>query len=315
MRGPSRHSFRPEIDAIAARQHGLILQSQLVEIGCSTRAVRRFVGSGHLIRVRSGLLRSPAVPVTLEQRALSSTLGRPGALAVTGQAAARLWQLDVPEPELICVVGHGSPPPDLKGGSRWRRRSELTRQDFTEVRGVRVTSIQWTLAELSQDLPERQFRQVLDAALSGRRVAVAAMQNQLGRMVTHRRQGTPVLRRALEAWQSNPEMRSSAESAMLRAIAAASLPAPVAGYLVGHLPDGQPIHVDFAWPSAKVALEVDGFAYHGGPREFQIDHDRDLAALVKGWTVVRVTAAQVLSQPARACRALAEVLRNEPAAR
>lgn len=65
------------------------------------------------------------------------------------------------------------------------------------------------------------------------------------------------------------------------------------------------IHVDFAIPSAKIAVECDGYRYHR-------DHDRDAArdAFLKsqGWTVLRFTGTQIRADPQACARRIYEHL-------
>lgn len=54
---------------------------------------------------------------------------------------------------------------------------------------------------------------------------------------------------------------------------------------------------DYAWPSARVALEVDGGTFTGGRHVTGAGYSRDLeklnTALIMGWRVLRVTPAMV----------------------
>ena len=307
---PQRWS-RADIDAIASTQRGLVLVEQLVTLGCSRRTVQRMVQRRELIRVRRGLLRSAAAPVTFEQRALAAVLGVPPVVAVGGLAAAYLWGLRPSAPHRVRIVGDRRLADSLLPCAGIVVRSDLTERDVTRRGGIPVTSIQWTIADLAAELSRGDLHELVDRAISTRRVHLGALQDQLERRRSRRTPGATgakALHAALEPWRSKPEMRSVAEAALARHIAAAGLPAPVAGHLLGHRREGRPIHVDFAWPRARVALELDGFAYHSSPRQFGIDRDRDLEALLIGWTVVRVSAEQVLSEPARVCRALERAL-------
>lgn len=53
---------------------------------------------------------------------------------------------------------------------------------------------------------------------------------------------------------------------------------------------------DYAWPSSKVALEVDGgagaFGRHSRPGGMRADHEKANTAMLMGWTVLRVVAGE-----------------------
>ncbi len=76
----------------------------------------------------------------------------------------------------------------------------------------------------------------------------------------------------------------------------AGLPIPMLQYVVY---DGDRFiaRLDFAYPSERVAIEVDGFRYHDGRAQF--DHERargnDLQAI--GWRILRVTSKHLEQDP------------------
>ncbi|HLY32932.1 MAG TPA: DUF559 domain-containing protein, partial [Jatrophihabitantaceae bacterium] len=73
--------------------------------------------------------------------------------------------------------------------------------------------------------------------------------------------------------------------------------------------DGSLIAVlDVAIPDLKIAIEVDGMAYHVDVERFQRDRTRQNALVALGWTVLRFTWSDLTERPdyvARAIRRLA----------
>ena len=53
---------------------------------------------------------------------------------------------------------------------------------------------------------------------------------------------------------------------------------PVGGY-----------RVDVGFPASKVAVEIDGLAFHSDAEDFQIDRERQNAIALCGWQVLRFT--------------------------
>jgi very-short-patch-repair endonuclease len=58
-------------------------------------------------------------------------------------------------------------------------------------------------------------------------------------------------------------------------------------YTIGNL------HVDFAFPQAKLAVECDGFRYHSSPSQRERDAKRDAFLVKKGWRVLRFSGARI----------------------
>lgn len=97
------------------------------------------------------------------------------------------------------------------------------------------------------------------------------------------------------------------ESPLQQLIRAWGFPQPVPQFVVMH--DSRFIaRVDFAWPERKVALEVDERVAHLSVAAFERDAARELALQAAGWTVVRVTAQVVRTEPAAAVRAISAAL-------
>lgn len=102
--------------------------------------------------------------------------------------------------------------------------------------------------------------------------------------------------------------RSHLEELLALQIRAAGLPEPVREHRFDRR---RRWRLDFAWPAARVALEVDGGLWtrgrHTRPAGCQRDAEKLNAAALAGWTVLRVTAGMVRSGEAvaLAARALA----------
>ncbi|MGZ8667520.1 MAG: endonuclease domain-containing protein [Solirubrobacterales bacterium] len=60
---------------------------------------------------------------------------------------------------------------------------------------------------------------------------------------------------------------------------------------------GRLLEVDFAWPSKRLIVELDGRAFHGTASAFERDRLRDQLLLAEGWRVIRATWRQVAHEP------------------
>ncbi len=68
--------------------------------------------------------------------------------------------------------------------------------------------------------------------------------------------------------------------------------------------------VDFAWPEAKVILEVDGRQFHNTSQSKDDDERRDLIAIEHGWIVIRVGWRTLEHRPTDFMRRLSAILGN-----
>ena len=78
------------------------------------------------------------------------------------------------------------------------------------------------------------------------------------------------------------------------------LPAPVQQHAI-RLGDGRRVRLDAAWPELRVAVELDGAAFHGSRTARERDLRRDTALAALGWVVLRFSYARLMADP-EGCR-------------
>jgi hypothetical protein len=91
------------------------------------------------------------------------------------------------------------------------------------------------------------------------------------------------------------------------------LPAPVQQYRI-RLDDGRWVRLDAAYPEARVAVELDGAAFHGSRAARERDLRRDTALAALGWVVLRFSYARLVSDPEGCRREIEAVVRRRLAA-
>lgn len=95
------------------------------------------------------------------------------------------------------------------------------------------------------------------------------------------RHGSPVAGRMIAAAADRAD--SAAERLLVRILRAAG----VAGWVLGH-PFG-PFRLDLAFPAARLAVEVDGWAWHVDAERFRADRRKGNALVRAGWVLLRFT--------------------------
>ena len=95
----------------------------------------------------------------------------------------------------------------------------------------------------------------------------------------------------LEAWlegvagQSKPA-QSGFEQLVIECLQRVGLPTPVRQHRV-HLPNGETIHLDIAWPEIRLAVEPGHSRWHAGALRQRQEQARDRACSEQGWHIVR----------------------------
>ncbi len=287
---------------LLARQHGLIGRDQALDCGLSTSSVTRRIRSGQWFPVLPGVYRHAAVTVTDRLIVRATMLWRP--VVVSGSWAA-WWHGLRPEPVGPLVVTA----PRSSGARSWHdvrvRRRDLSPVDVARVDGVRVVSR--PLAAL-ENARFADGQDVVDRALQ-RRVSLIELDRAMARFSNA--SGATAVRQALSVVQDGTV--SPPERELATALRAAGLRSLRAGVTVWA--NGRRCWLDFADERARVAVEVDGVAFHSDPAAVAADRERQNALVSDGWTVLRYTPAQIRRDGARVVAEIAAVLADRGSGR
>lgn len=267
------------------QQDGVITLDQARDAGLSTRAVQWRVTTGRWRRCGRGVYFADDRPYTDTARIRATVWGY-GPSAVASGLTAGWWhgltrfvpgQLEVTVPR----DSHGR----CHDGSRVRRR-DLDPADIAEVNGMRVTALPLTVVEAAVQFGGGP--RLMDSALQ-RHVDVLSLWRT--HLRNKGRTGAPRARQLLHA--ADDGARSEAERLLHRILREAGITGWKANYRVGGY------RVDVGFPVQKVAIEVDGFAFHTGAQEFQIDRTRQNDIVLMRWQVLRFTWLDLTEYPDR----------------
>ena len=274
------------IERYLRRHDGVITLAQARSAGLSEHAVRRRVRSGQWRRCGAGVYFADDRPFTLAARIRAAVWSRGSLAAASGLAAAWWLGLMVTDPGLVEITvprdSHGRATP----GTRLRRR-DLSDDEVVEHRGLRVTAPALTVLEAAARSGGGPA--VMDSALQRSCLGLADLQRALVR--NRGRHGAAAARKMLHAAAGGA--RSEAERLVIQLLRAAGIGGWYANYPVGRYV------VDFAFPRQKVAIEVDGWAFHSDRQAFQNDRTRQNTLSLQGWTVLRFTWLDITAHPQR----------------
>lgn len=297
--------MRPKLDnpdaavaAIAARQHGVITVTQLIQAGVSRSGVRRRVAAGRLHRIHRGVYAVGHPGLTREGRfaAAVKACGEGAALSHFS-AAAHLGILGGEErhPEVTVATSR----PRRHPGIVIHRTVKLHPADARHHRGIRCTSPARTLADLAANMPYRSLRRAVREAQSLGLVDVTGVLRTMVRLGPRR--GRRRLRRVLA--EGRVATRSVLEDVVLDLIAAGgfAMPAVNTPLWIG----GRRVVPDFRWPAQRLIVEADSRTWHENPTARADDAERQALLEAHGERVLRVTWAQAVARPAETIRRIA----------
>jgi very-short-patch-repair endonuclease len=279
---------------LVARQAGVVSLAQAVAAGMSPDTVQRRVRQGRWSRLHPGIYLVGGHRRTPEARVRAAWLWGGPHSVVTGPAAAYWLRMLDRAPAIIelSVPARASPRP--RPGIRLRRR-DLFDSDVRELEGIRVAAAPFAALETAVALPDGST--FLDRALQ-KHVRFPAVYRSFCRNMG--RSGSSTAGRLLVAAADRAD--SAAERLLVRLLREAGID----GWVVGH-PLG-PYEVDLAFPAQRVAIEVDGWAWHVDPERFRNDRRKGNYITRCGWDLLRFTWHGLDSQPADSIAEIRETL-------
>ena len=275
---------------LAGGQHGIVCRWQLLALGMSRDQVQDRVAGSQLHQIHRGVYAVGHRKLTLKGVWMGAVLACGPGAGLSHRAALALWDLARSESGLIDVTVPGRTGRRGPRGVRVHRSKLLQEGDVTEVDGIPVTSLAWTVVDHAAIANQRQVRLVLEA-LDRRRIYIGRELDELLER-TPNRKGVKTLRAAIrEMTGPAPWLQSVLEETFRELIRASDLPEPEANVLVeGEL-------VDALWRQERVIVELDGFAYHKSRAQFEADRRRDAKLTVAGYRVLRITQQRLHNEP------------------
>lgn len=278
--------MRLSLDDYLREHDGVITLAHARLAGMSNDAVNRLVRAGHWRRCTPGVFFAEDHRFGDAARVRAAVWSYGLNAAASGLAAA--WWLDLTRfaPEIVEVTVPRDRRLLHRPGTKLRRR-DLDDVDVVERRGLRVTAPDLTVIEAASRIGGGA--RVLDSALARRQSDLRRLWR--AHLRNKGRHGAPRARRLLQA--ATTGARSEAERLFVQLLDHAGISGwkanhPVAGY-----------DVDFAFIGPKVAIEIDGLAFHSDADDFHRDRKRQNAIALAGWQVLRFTWLDITEYPER----------------
>jgi very-short-patch-repair endonuclease len=294
------------ITDIAERQHGVIAVSQLQAVGLDANAIDTRVGTGLLHRVHQGVYAVGHRLLTMRARYLAAVLACGPEAGSSHRSGGDLhslrrnsYHLEVTAPRTC--RGHR--------GITVHRSRMMEPVDFTEVDGIRVTTVARTLLDLAGILSPRDLGYTLDRAERLQAFDLTAIEDVLSR--AKGRKGAKALRDAIADWRPT-DTRSELERRLHDLVRSTSLAHPRFNVVL----EGERYEhtVDAYWPAARLVVQLDGFDYHRTRRDRERDATTDADLELMGYRVMRLTWDDVSVHRHRTVRRLRHLLTTRGAA-
>jgi very-short-patch-repair endonuclease len=271
------------MDELLARQSGRFTRGQARSGGFSAYRIGRRIESGEWRVVHGRVLALAAVPDSLESREWEALLSAGSGATFAGPSAARRHGFEVSD-NRPCILVPPDRHADLPDGVVVLRR-QLARHDLVVRDDYALTGRDATVIECALLLDEREAMRFVERALQ--RSWISSFQELIWR--THEAVGRPGARQLVKIVRA---LGSGARSDTERRLVAGLRKRGVRGWSCNFevtFQNGDIAIVDVAFPAIKLAIELDGRAWHVDRDRFQRDRKRQNQLVSAGWTVLRFT--------------------------
>lgn len=301
-----RPGFDRVIAELAARQYGLVALWQLPEL--DEEVARKRVAAGRLHRIYQGVYAVGHPLLSHKGHLMAAVLACGPDAVLSHRSAACLHEILDDSRDRVDVIA-----PNRRGrcpeGIAAHRDGTLTPADRTVIDGIPCTCLSRTLLDIAATESPSTLRFAVNQAEVERVFDLAEVVELMKR--SRGRRGVARLRLAIAHHDpQEQEARLELEKKLLRLFKRGALRSPeVNGHL---LVEGISLMPDFIWRDAGLIVEADSRRVHGTVTAFEKDRLRDQRLAAAGWTVIRVTWAQVRDEPERLVRTIRSLLARHP---
>jgi hypothetical protein len=222
--------------------------------------------------------------------------GGPGAV-LSHRSAAALWGVAAISGLDVTVPKQRRPAAGIE-----LHVSSLPPDETTHRSGIPVTTVPRTLLDMATILRPRQLERAINEAEAQRLLDSLSLHDLLPRYP--RRPGTPAIRALLAARAAGATVtRSELEVRFLEFVDDLGLPSPQTNQWI------EGFEIDCLWREQRLAVELDGRAFHDTLQAYERDRERDRLLQAAGWRPIRVTWRQLEQSRAGLERDLRRILR------
>lgn len=287
--------------SVAPSQHGVVTRADALRAGLTRRELR----AQRWQRLRPGVYRVVERDAWADSLKAACLWAGPDAV-ISHRAAAALHGLAAFK-EASCELLLPRRRRLEAVGVEIHRATRLDARDRTTVGGIPCTTLVRTLIDLAAVLTEEELMRTLEAAWRMRRGLVDELRERLPALGTRGRPGMARLRRLLDdCVRRQVPLESELEVDFYLGFEAYGLPRPDTHVRWEDEEGGG--WMDFCFRAWGLAIETDGFEFHGTREAFESDAVRNSRLAALGIRVIHVTQRQLLEDPlkvyARVVRAL-----------
>jgi very-short-patch-repair endonuclease len=275
------------------RSHGVISREEVTDAGLSSRAIERMVASGELTKMLPGVYVLHGSPPSYMRRVVAAyKWAGPGAI-MSHTTSASLLQLDGIDRRLIEV----STPRRLRSKKVVVHQRNTSDIPYLTIEGISVARVEPTLLDLAVRLTPEALELALDSALRMGLTRYDRVKRYYEAVAGRGVRGSSRLGAMLRLREPCPRPHHSILEVDFRQLTRRERLPDARSQFPVQLRPGLLVHLDFAYPSEMLAIEIDSVRWHSGVRAIKWDNERQNLLVSLGWRVLRFEWNDVVHRP------------------
>lgn len=273
---------------------GVITRDNARALGMADRTISRRVASGELVAVGRGILALPGV--LMDELSLLGAASSALGAVVSHESAARLFGVSGLIPDRITVAV------PIRKTNRFRnvmvhQLTDLEPSHILFKAGLPITVPARIPVDMASVLRPTQLADVTDQLVRWKHTTYAGIYEMYRSLTRSGKPGMVNLGKVLSPRVGGTfTSDSTLETLLYQLIADSGLPLPETQYRPRWLRH-QNGRVDFVYREHRLVIEGDSVKHHGTPEHFQKDRERDNAAQLAGWRILRFTWHDITKRP------------------
>jgi very-short-patch-repair endonuclease len=299
---------------LAARQNGLVARDQLLARGISESHIQRLRLRVGELQVARGVYEVIPRPHDLRFNLRALQISTADRSLIIGAGALFLYSL-IRENDAIVTqnpleLGISNRSRTQFLGARVRMLNDVEFASRQQIDEFEVASPERALVDACRLTSPTRAERLIEDALRLKIVTPQTLQQRLEVKTA----GNTVLRRILDRYDHIE--KSNLEVRLAQLLRRFGIEQPIFQYelRVKH-GDRKSMRIDAYWECARLAVELDGFAYHSNARELQSDRIRQNALLGQGIQLRRYSFADIQERPGEVAREIKAALKNRRSVR
>jgi very-short-patch-repair endonuclease len=272
---------------VATAQYGIVSRADALRCGMTDDQIDHRLATGRWIAAHPAVFRVAGTPVTGRQRAFAACTWLGGYSSHT--TAGALLRLDGIRSRELHITREGRRGQGSDAIVVHTTR-HLERVDVVTVDGIPCFSATRTILSIAPMVDDETLETAFEHARRMRLTSAALLERRFAVCKGPGFAGTARVRRLLANVDDRPR-ESRLEVRAARLLRRNSIEPPATQVPVG------PYRLDFAWPGLRLALECDGYEWHGNRLAWKRDRRRAAYLEARGWRLVHVTWDDLTKRP------------------